>query len=113
MESGCRKAARRAKGQLARKNHGIWVRQTRRVAAFCPAQKLHHYGCIGNNSGSSALGWNTEGRKQHMKIARINRHIARPVLGPAKRSRIESKRRKVVYFLYAGGLEPLRYPYTD
>jgi hypothetical protein len=51
--------------------------------------------------------------EKHMKIARINRHIARPVLAPAKRLRIESKRRKVVYFLYAGGLEPLRYPYTD
>ena len=37
-----------------------------------------------------------------MKIARINRHIARPVLPAAQRLRIESKRRKVVYFLYAG-----------
>ena len=33
-----------------------------------------------------------------MKIARINRHIARPVLPAAQRLRIESKRRKVVYF---------------
>ncbi len=48
-----------------------------------------------------------------MKIARINRHIARPVLAPAKRLRIESNRRNVVYFLYRGGLEPLRYPNTD
>jgi len=48
-----------------------------------------------------------------MKIARINRHIARQVLAPAQRLRIESKRRKVVYFLYARGFEPLRYPYTD
>src|SRR5271165_7151958 len=107
MESGGRKAARPAKGQLARKNH------VRRRAHFCPARKLHHYGCIGIDSGSSALGWNTDGRKQHMKIARINRHIARPVLPAAQRLRIESKRRKVVYFLYAGGFEPLRYPYTD
>jgi|HubBroStandDraft_2_1064218.scaffolds.fasta_scaffold135040_2 hypothetical protein len=83
------------------------------VAALCPARKLRHYGCIGNNSGSSALGWNTDGRKRNMKIARINRHIARPVLASAKRLRIESKRRKFVYFLCAVGLEPLRYPYTS
>ena len=84
-----------------------------RAAAFCPARKLHHYRCIRNNSGSTALGWNTDSQKQHMKIARMNRHIARPVLAPGKRLRIESNRWRVIYFLYRGGLEPRRYPYID
>ena len=33
-----------------------------RATLIGSARKLHHYGCIGSNSGSSALGWNTDGR---------------------------------------------------
>ncbi|MBV8173892.1 MAG: hypothetical protein JO151_04925 [Verrucomicrobia bacterium] len=46
-----------------------------------------------------------------MKIARIDRHIARPVFATARRLRIESNWRKIVYSLYTGVLEPLRLLY--
>jgi len=74
------------------------------------ARKLHSYGDIRNNSGSTTSGCYPEIRSRHMKIARIDRHIARPVFATARRLRIESNRRKVVYSLYKGGLEPLHLP---
>jgi len=46
-------------------------------------------------------------KQKSMKIARIDRHIARPLATAATSLRIESNRRRLVYFLYTGVLEPL------
>jgi hypothetical protein len=42
-----------------------------------------------------------------MKIARIDRHIARQLAESARTSKNESNWQKLVYSLYAGALEPL------
>jgi hypothetical protein len=52
-----------------------------------------------------------DNHQKSMKIARIDRHIARLLAGLAVDLRMESKRRTLVYFLSAGVLEQLVNPY--